>query len=233
MEERQAEARARLLALSQRAELEGEPLSWFEELYSGADRDSDEIPWARMEAMPEMVEWIAQRPHVKGRALVIGCGLGDDAEWLAAAGFDVMAFDLSETCIRWCEERFPSSEVDYRVEDLLSLPHDWVEAFDLVIEIHILQAMPEEIRDEAVQKIPPLLAEGGHLLCIGRLLADRIPSEPSPPWPLTRTWLESRFSSLEHASFQHFVREDTPGIDRYVSAWSNPSFDVAGHTRFL
>ena len=72
MEERLAEVRARLLALSQRAELEGEPLRWFEELYSEADRDSDEHPWARMEAMPEMVEWIAQRPEVVGRALVIG-----------------------------------------------------------------------------------------------------------------------------------------------------------------
>ena len=233
MEERLAEARARLLLMSQKAEAEGDPLRWFEELYSGAGRDSDEIPWARMEAMPEMVEWIAQRPHVKGRALVIGCGLGDDAEWLAAAGFDVVAFDLSETCIRWCEERFPSSEVDYRVEDLLSLPPDWVETFDLVVEIHILQAIPEEIRDEAVQNIPPLLAEGGHLLCIGRLLADRIVGEPSPPWPLTRTWLESRFSILSQVSFQHFVREDTPGIDRYVGAWSNPPPGVAGHTCFL
>jgi SAM-dependent methyltransferase len=219
VDEHLAAVRARLLVLSEAAEAAGEPLRWFEELYAGAARDSDEIPWARMEAMPEMVEWVAAHPEVTGRALVIGCGLGDDAEWLAAAGFDVVAFDLSETCIRWCEERFPSSAVKYSVDDLLEMPFAWVNAFDLVVEIHILQAMPEDIRDQAVVLIPPLLTEGGHLLCVGRLLADRIPCEPSPPWPLTRTWLESRFSSLEHVSFQHFVREDTPGLDRYVSAW--------------
>jgi SAM-dependent methyltransferase len=219
VDEHLAAVRARLLVLSEAAEAAGEPLRWFEELYAGAARDSDEIPWARMEAMPEMVEWVAAHPEVTGRALVIGCGLGDDAEWLAAAGFDVVAFDLSETCIRWCEERFPSSAVKYSVDDLLEMPPAWMNAFDLVVEIHILQAMPEEIRDVAVARIPPLLVEGGHLLCIGRLLGDRIPTEPSPPWPLTRTWLEGRFSNLDSVLFWNFIRDDTPGIDRYVGAW--------------
>ena len=77
MDDKLAEARARLLKLSQAAEADGEPLRWFEELYAGADRDSDEIPWARMEANPKMVEWIAERPEITGRALVVGCGLGD------------------------------------------------------------------------------------------------------------------------------------------------------------
>ena len=95
MDEKLAEARARLLKLSEAAEADGEPLRWFEELYAGANRDSEEIPWAKMEANPKMVEWIAERPEITGRALVVGCGLGDDAEWLSVAGFDVTAFDLS------------------------------------------------------------------------------------------------------------------------------------------
>ena len=37
MDEKLAAARARLLKLSEAAEVDGEPLRWFEELYAGAD----------------------------------------------------------------------------------------------------------------------------------------------------------------------------------------------------
>ena len=220
MDEKLAAARARLLKLSEAAEADGEPLRWFEELYAGADRDSDEIPWAKIEANPKMVEWIAERPEITGRALVIGCGLGDDAEWLSAAGFEVTAFDLSHSSIDWCRERFPDSSVNYCVGDLLEPDDEWRGAFDLVVEIHILQAIPDPIRDIAASIVPTFLNDGGHLFCIGRLLTERIPDEPTPPWPLSRVWLNGRFQMLKQLSFSSFVNEDTPTIDRYVAAWS-------------
>jgi hypothetical protein len=220
MDEKLVEARAKLLKLSEAAEVDGEPLRWFEELYAGAGRDSEEIPWAKMEANPKMVEWIADRPEITGRALVVGCGLGDDAEWLSGAGFDVTAFDLSQSSIDWCRERFPQSLVNYHVGDLLEPDDEWLEAFDLVVEIHILQAIPDTVRDAAASNLPKLLNNDGHLLCIGRLLTERIPDEPSPPWPLTGVWLNSRFRTLKQLSFLSFVNEDTPTIDRYVAAWN-------------
>ena len=161
MDERLVEVRARLLKLSEAAEADGDPLRWLEEMYAGADRDSEEIPWARMEPHPKMVEWIANQPDIQGRALVVGCGLGDDAEWVAAAGFEVTAFDLSQSSIDWCFERFPSSSVNYCVADLLSPPGDWLKSFDLIVEIHILQAIPEQIRDQAANILPTLLNSNG------------------------------------------------------------------------
>ena len=219
MDDQLAEARARLLKLSRAAEADGEPLRWFEELYVGAERDSDEIPWARMEAHPKMVEWVADNPATQGRALVVGCGLGDDAEWLSIAGFEVTAFDISQSSIDWCQERFPQSEVNYCVADLLSPPGDWLNSFDLVVEIHILQAIPEQIRDQAADKLLTLLKSNGYLLCIGRLLGHQIPDEPTPPWPLSKVWLSGRFHTLTPVNFNRFVNEDTPLIDRYVAAW--------------
>ena len=213
------EFRERLLKLSEAAETDGEPLRWFEELYAGANRNSNEIPWARMEPHPKMVEWIANQPDVQGKALVIGCGLGDDAEWLSVAGFEVTAFDISESSIQWCKERFPSTAVDYIVADLLNPPEAWFNAFDLVVEIHILQAIPEEVRDPAAAQIPGLLNSDGSLLCIGRLAGLQTPNESPPPWPLSRTWLEGRFSSLNPTSFQHFTYEESPSIDRYLASW--------------
>ena len=213
------EFRERLLKLSEAAETDGEPLRWFEELYAGANRNSNEIPWARMEPHPKMVEWIANQPDVQGKALVIGCGLGDDAEWLSVAGFEVTAFDISESSIQWCKERFPSTAVDYIVADLLNPPEAWFNAFDLVVEIHILQAIPEEVRDPAAAQIPGLLNSDGSLLCIGRLAGLQTPNESPPPWPLSRTWLEGRFSLLNPTSFQHFTYEESPSIDRYLASW--------------
>ena len=214
------EFRLRLLKLSEAAETDGEPLRWFEELYAGANRNSNEIPWARMEPHPKMVEWIANQPDVQGKALVIGCGLGDDAEWLSVAGFEVTAFDISESSIQWCKERFPSTAVDYIVADLLNPPQAWFNAFDLVVEIHILQAIPEEVRDPAAAQIPGLLNSDGSLLCIGRLAGLQTPNETPPPWPLSRTWLEGRFSSLNPTSFLHFSYDESPSIDRYLASWT-------------
>ncbi|MEE2758901.1 MAG: class I SAM-dependent methyltransferase [Candidatus Thermoplasmatota archaeon] len=213
------EFRERLLKLSEAAEADGEPLRWFEELYSSANRNSQQIPWARMEPHPKMVEWIAGQPDVQGKALVIGCGLGDDAEWLSAVGFEVTAFDISGSSIEWCKERFPSTDVDYVVADLLNPPEAWLGAFDLVVEIHILQAIPEEIRDLAAKQIPVLLNGGGFLLCIGRLSGFQTPIESPPPWPLSRTWLESRFAILNPTGFNHFVYDESPSVDRYLASW--------------
>ncbi len=220
MDEELAEVRARLLKLSKAAEDEGEPLRWFEELYEGAKRDSGEVPWARMEPHPKMVEWIASNPDVQGRALVVGCGLGDDAEWLSSVGFDVTAFDISRSSIEWCRERFPDSSVEYRVADLLAPPPEWGGRFDIVIEIHILQAIPESIRDQAADNLPTLLGPDGRLLCIGRLFGSLLPDEPSPPWPLSRTWLEGRFDCLRPIVFTRFVDDDSPTVERYVAAWA-------------
>lgn len=213
------EFRERLYNLSEAAQAEGEPLRWFEELYSSANRNSQEIPWARMEPHPKMVEWIATQPEVHGKALVIGCGLGDDAEWLSAIGFEVTAFDISKSSIDWCKERFPSTDVDYTVADLLDPPSAWSNAFDLVVEIHILQAIPEEVRDPAAAQISGLLNSGGSLLCIGRLAGFQTPIEPPPPWPLSRTWLEGSFTSLKPKSFQNFTYEESPSINRYLASW--------------
>jgi 2-polyprenyl-3-methyl-5-hydroxy-6-metoxy-1,4-benzoquinol methylase len=48
-----------------------------------------------------LVEW-AQNRGVDGRgrrALVVGCGLGQDAEYVAGHGFDAVAFDIAPTAV--------------------------------------------------------------------------------------------------------------------------------------
>lgn len=116
---------------------------------------------------------------------MVGCGLGDDAEAVAALGFAVTAFDVSPTAIAWARRRFPASRVTYRVADLFAGPPEWIGAFDLIVEIHTLQALPPDARTRAMPLIARCLKPGGRLVVITR---GREPDEPEGdlPWPLTR-----------------------------------------------
>ena len=123
------------------------------------------------------------------RALVVGAGLGFDAEHLAALGFATTAFDVAPTAVAMARERVPGSAVDYRVADLLDLPREWDGAFDLVVEIITVQALPEELRAPATAAIASTVAPGGTLFVVSGI-RDGAP-EPGPPWPLTREQVEA------------------------------------------
>jgi hypothetical protein len=60
---------------------------FFESLYAGADDNYSQIPWARLSPRPVLMDWLdAEPPAVGTLALVVACGLGDDAEELARRG---------------------------------------------------------------------------------------------------------------------------------------------------
>ena len=158
---------------------------WFEGVYANANQQTTNIPWADLHPNPFMLDWLETiRPVTKNKsAVVVGCGLGDDAEELARRGYNVTAFDVSATAVDWCRQRFPKSNVDYTVGDLLKLPKDW--QFDFVLEINTIQAIPVTVRRSVVNAIAGLVAPGGTLLAIGRL-AKTTEQQIKRPWPLTR-----------------------------------------------
>jgi SAM-dependent methyltransferase len=119
--------------LSGEALREGDATGWFERLYAEAAGGQAVVPWDRRAPHPLLVEWIEQRPALCGsRTLVVGSGLGDDAAYLAAQGYRVIAFDISHSAIEAARRRSPTSPVDFRVADLLNPPAEWREHFDLV-----------------------------------------------------------------------------------------------------
>src|SRR5271154_71608 len=148
----------------------GEPYSWFEALYQEAERGEAIIPWDDLAPNANMVAfWKAHGWDASGqRALVVGCGLGDDAEQIAAWGFRTTAFDVAATGIALAKKRFPRSVIDYRVADLFAPPAEWAAAFDFVFECNTVQALPAEIRARAIEKIAAFVKPGGRLLVIAR-----------------------------------------------------------------
>jgi SAM-dependent methyltransferase len=186
-------------------------LPTFEEIYVQAGQDFTAIPWATLAPNAALVAWLDQQPPpAADPALVIGCGLGDDAEEAARRGYQVTAFDLSPTAIRHCRERFPGSAVDYQVADLFRLPARWDEAFSLVVEIRTLQSLPVPQRADATAAIAATVRPGGRVFV--RCLA-RDDGEPpvSRPWPVSRGELHGFIkAALSEAGFT-----DQPAADAH------------------
>jgi SAM-dependent methyltransferase len=192
-----------------------DPTGWFERLYAAAAAGAAEVPWERGGPHPLLAEWARGRDGAGRRALVVGVGLGDDAELLAAAGFDVVAFDISPTAIQTARERFPGSRVGYRTADLLDPPAEWREAFDLVVEVFTVQSLPEPHRARAIANVAGLVAPGGTLVVVA---AAREPDEAAdgPPWPLTRAEIDAfATGGLEAVRVEDLRDVPEPGARRW------------------
>lgn len=228
----------------------GDAIGWFEPLYAQAAGEAQNIPWADLRPNPNLVEWLdAKAIRGEGQtALVVGCGLGDDAEWLSDRGFEVTAFDISPTAIDWCRRRFPTSRVAYEVADLLRLPSHWQNAFDFVFEAYTLQVLPPSrsqatgvassiekpghpaspgqpphsgsLRESAIINVAKVVRTGGTLLVICR---GRRPEDPEGemPWPLLREELSPlQGAGLRPVQFEEFWdQHETPPVRRFRAAY--------------
>jgi SAM-dependent methyltransferase len=184
------EEEARLAAASLAA---GDPTGWFDRLYAAGTAGRVPVPWSRREPHPLLTSW-AQRHHLAGarkRAIVPGCGLGADAEYLAGLGFAVTAFDVSPTAIQLARQRHPGTLVEYVSADLLHFPRPWLRAFDLVVEIITVQALPRTVRQQATARVAQLTAPGGTLLVIAAIHDGDGEPQSGPPWPLSRADLDA------------------------------------------
>src|SRR3982751_5986894 len=92
-------------------------------------------------------------------ALVVGCGLGDDAKYLHDLGFKVTAFDISPTAIEWAKKLYPDAGIDFVAADLFKPPSEWENAFDFVLEIYTIQPLPLEMRPQVIDAIASFVKE--------------------------------------------------------------------------
>jgi SAM-dependent methyltransferase len=217
-------SRARAKELAEEFLKRGDAKGWFEVFYAEAEGDAARIPWANLVPNPELVSWLDAN-GVQGagrRALVVGCGLGDDAELLAGRGFDVAAFDISGEAIEWCKRRYPDSKVGYVAADLFELPSDWRESFDFLFEANTLQVLPSALQPAAISAMVNCVTRGGSLLVIAR---GREPNDDpgSMPWPLTKEDL-APFSraGMKLVSFEDFFDREEPPVRRFRVQYHKP-----------
>jgi SAM-dependent methyltransferase len=210
--------RAHARDLARESIARGDVTGWFEQLYGESERDGFVISWVDLAPNPYLVEWLAGlAAPPRGRAVVIGCGYGDDAELLAGLGLDVVAFDVSPTAVAHCRSRFPDSAVAYVTADVLAPPADWSGAFDFVFEAYTVQVLPGEARAACGRSIAGMVAPNGTLLAVARSRRHDDP-EGLMPWPLTRSELDAfLIPGMRLAELRELAEPGDPPVPRFVA----------------
>ena len=200
-----------------------DPNGWFEEFYARAGGNIENVYWADLEPGPCLMSWLAQHPvEGKPRAVVVGCGLGDDAEALVRCGYRVTAFDISPAAVTMCRQRYPDSTVEYVVADLLAMPAGWAHGFDLVYECNTIQALVGDLRGRARDVIADLVAPGGVALVSCR---SREPGEKENefPVPMDRDEIDGfRRAGLIEDHFDAYDDAQTPPVPHFFAVYRRP-----------
>lgn len=121
-----------------------------------SDADQHDLP-----PLDEHVQSVAAE-LIPGRALDLGCGMGQNSVWLAANGWTVTGLDISENAIRRARGDAVAADVD--VTFIVGDASEWepVDQYDLVVSTYALP--PLEKRTNALRNAVSAVAPGGTLL---------------------------------------------------------------------
>ena len=202
-----------------------DPTGWFESIYRRAAGDHTAVFWADLAPNPYLTDWLGKHPvsESQNKAIAIGCGVGDDAEAMSEYGYDVTAFDISNSAIDLCKNRYPQTEVKYLVADLFDYPKDWFQAFDLVYECNTIQVLPGKYRKMAREAIASLVAFDGDALvsCRSRKPGEQ---EDTIPLPLDRDEMDGFIrSGLIEKGFEAYDDEQNPPVPHYFAWYKRPT----------
>jgi 2-polyprenyl-3-methyl-5-hydroxy-6-metoxy-1,4-benzoquinol methylase len=198
------------------------PTGWFDSIYTDAQGDYKAVFWADLEPSPYLLEWLEKNPNPsnKKKAIVIGCGVGDDAEALSDYGYEVTAFDISKEAIKLCKNRYPNTKVKYLVADLFDYDKQWVGNFDVVYECNTIQVLPGKYRIQARIAISNLLNANGHALISCR---SRKKNEQKDDIPMPLDYDEiNKFVSddnLEEVGFLAYDDTQTPSVPHFFAVY--------------
>lgn len=197
------------------------PTGWFDSIYTDAEGDYRDVFWADLEPNPYLLKWLknCNFDYAGRKAIVIGCGVGDDAEALSEAGYKVTAFDISPEAIRLCKNRYSDTTVNYLVADLFDYPSQWAENFDLVYECNTIQVLPGKYRIQARNAMVSLLAPQGYILvsCRSRFKGEQ---EDDIPLPLDKEEIDGFIrSGLSEVSFKAYDDTQVPPVPHFFASY--------------
>ncbi len=120
-----------------------------------------------------LAEWLPHLP--RGGALDVACGAGRNALYLAEAGYEVDAIDISSVALDRLRETAQARGVK-----ITCIETD-LESGELPDQRYDLIVMARYTQPSLIPRLIGLLRAGGHFLCEEHLATDRDVSGPSDP----------------------------------------------------
>ncbi|MFO1417706.1 MAG: methyltransferase domain-containing protein [Methylotetracoccus sp.] len=117
---------------------------------------------------------MADRDQVR-RVLDVGCGRGGSAAWFQREGWgEVVGLDIDAKSIDYAKSAYPG--IDFRAQDIATLPRDAFEPFDLIYLLTAYYAIPDQ--REALHRLRGACRDGGTLLVVDYMRPE---GQPIPP----------------------------------------------------
>jgi SAM-dependent methyltransferase len=139
---------------------EGGGSDWWDRFYADRERG---VPFFAAKPDENLVSYVDRGLIKPGRALDLGCGPGRNSLYLASAGFEVDAVDLSPTAVDWARQR--ADEAGTRIRFLcgnaFTLPA-LTGPYDLVYDSGCFHHLPPHRRISHLALLDRVLAPGGH-----------------------------------------------------------------------
>ncbi|WP_037359480.1 class I SAM-dependent methyltransferase [Amycolatopsis orientalis] len=146
-------------------------------------------PWDLGRPQPAIVE-LAAEGAFRGRVLDAGCGTGENALHLAAAGLSIVGIDVAETAVAQAQEkaRDRGLAAEFFVGDAFRLS-DLDRTFDTVLDCGLFHTFDARERQAYVASLASVTGPGAmvHILCFRDAGAE------SGPHPVTRAEFEAPF----------------------------------------
>jgi SAM-dependent methyltransferase len=174
--------------------------------------------WDVGQPCSHLVTAVEDKTFKPGRAIVLGCGSGTNAIYLASKGFEVTGVDVSPTALAVAAQKARSVdvEVDWMLADVVALPE--LQPYDLIFDRGCYHHICQYDSPGYVETLRRLSLAGTQAMILAGSPAD---GNNSGPPRIKEVTIRKDFSTLFDIDWLRNIHFDSSNPDaKGTSAWS-------------